>query len=75
MTIQATRTYIGSVQNHRQVCDGLDSLGDSATKIWNVARWTAGRIWDTTGEIPDESPLKAYMKSRDCWKSHTRQYP
>ncbi|PHQ46825.1 transposase, partial [Halorubrum sp. C3] len=26
MAIQATRTYVGSIQNHRQVCDGLDSL-------------------------------------------------
>jgi hypothetical protein len=33
MAIEATRTYVGSIQNHRQVCDGLDSLGDSASKI------------------------------------------
>jgi len=38
MAITVTRTYVGSIQNHRQVCDGLDSLGDSASKIWNVIR-------------------------------------
>jgi len=45
MAIEVTRTYVGSIQNQRQVFDGLDSLGDSASKIWNVARWTADRIW------------------------------
>jgi|GEM_PF-664973 len=38
MGIQATRTYVGSIQNQQQVCDGLDPLGDSASKIWNVIR-------------------------------------
>jgi len=38
MGIQATRTYVGSIQNQQQVCDGLDSVGDSASKIWNVIR-------------------------------------
>ena len=33
MAIQVTRTYIGSIQNQRQVQSGLDSLGDSASKI------------------------------------------
>ena len=42
--LTVTRTYVGSIQNHRQVSDGLDSLGDSASKIWNVARWTADRV-------------------------------
>jgi len=51
--LTVTRTYVCSIQNHRQVSDGLDSLGDSASKIWNVARWTADRIWDATGEIPN----------------------
>ncbi len=73
MAIQVTRTYVGSIQNHRQVCDGLDSLGDSASKIWNVARWTAGRIWDETGKIPGEGPLKAYMKNQVCWKDLNAQ--
>jgi len=38
MAIKATRTYVGSIQNHQQVCDGLDSLGDSASK--NLERRT-----------------------------------
>jgi len=71
--LTVTRTYVGSIQNHRQVSDGLDSLGDSASKIWNVARWTAGRIWDVTGEIPDEGVLKSCMKNRSCWKDLNAQ--
>ncbi len=66
MAIQVTRTYVGSIRNQQQVCDALDSLGDSASKIWNVARWTTARIWDATGEIPDEGTLKAYMKNQAC---------
>jgi len=66
--LTVTRTYVCSIQNHRQVSDGLDSLGDSASKIWNVARWTADRIWDATGEIPNGSVLKSYMKNQSCWK-------
>jgi IS605 OrfB family transposase len=73
MAIQVTRTYVGSIQNHRQVCGGLDSLGDSASKLWNVARWTVDRVWDVTGEIPDEGTLKAYMKTRSCWKNLNSQ--
>jgi hypothetical protein len=68
MAIEATRTYVGSIQNDRQVCAGLNSLGDSASKIWNVARWTAGRIWNETGEIPDKAVLKSYIKNQSCWK-------
>ena len=66
MAIQVTRTCVGSIRNHRQICEGLDSLGDSASKIWNVARWTADRIWNATGQIPDEGTLKAYMKNQSC---------
>jgi len=73
MAIKVTRTYVGSIQNQQQVCDGLDSLGDSASKIWNVARWTADRIWDETGEIPNEGTLKAYMKNQECWKDLNAQ--
>jgi len=62
MAIQANRTYVASIQNQQQVCDGLDSLGDSASKLWNVARWTVDRVWEATGEIPNEGTLKAYMK-------------
>jgi len=61
-------TYVASIQNQQQVCDGLDSLGDSASKLWNVARWTVDRVWEATGEIPNEGTLKAYMKTRSCWK-------
>ena len=71
--LTVTRTYVGSIQNHRQVSDGLDSLGTSASKIWNVARWTADRIWDATGEVPDEGPLKSYMKNQACWKDLNAQ--
>ena len=73
MVIQATRTYVASIQNQQQVCDGLDSLGDSASKLWNVARWTVDRVWDASGEIPDEGTLKAYMKTRHCWKDLNSQ--
>ena len=60
-----TRTHIASIRNHQQVCDGLDSLGFAASKLWNVARWTAERIWDETGTIPGEGPLKSYLKSHE----------
>jgi IS605 OrfB family transposase len=71
--LTVTRTYVGSIQNHRQVGDGLDSLGDAGSKIWNVARWTIDRIWDQTGEIPNEGPLKSDMKKQDCWKDLNAQ--
>ncbi len=73
MAIEVTRTYVGSIQNHRQVKSDLDSLGDSASKIWNVARWTADRVWDATDEIPNESVLKSYMKNQACWKDLNAQ--
>jgi putative transposase len=61
----ATRTYVASIRNHRQVCDDLDSLGFAASKLWNVARWTCDRIWSETGTVPDDSTLKAYLKSHE----------
>jgi len=73
MAIEATRTYVGFIQNHRQVSEGLNSLGDSASKVWNVARWMADRIWNHTGEIPDEGTLKSYMKKQPCWKDLNAQ--
>ena len=73
MAIQVTRTYVGAIQNHQQVQPDLDSLGDAASKIWNVARWTVDRVWDVVGEIPAEGPLKAYMKNRECWKDLNSQ--
>jgi IS605 OrfB family transposase len=68
MAIQVTRTCVGHIQNHQQVHPDLDSLGDAGSKIWNVARWTVDRVWEATGEIPDEGTLKAYLKTRHCWK-------
>ena len=65
MANQVTRTYVASIHNHQQVCTDLDLLGFAASKLWNVARWTCGRIWDETGTIPDHSTLKAYLKSHE----------
>jgi putative transposase len=56
------RTYRARIRNHSQVRDDLDSLGFAAAKLWNVARWTAGRVWDACGQIPDDADLKAYLK-------------
>ncbi|WP_256686084.1 RNA-guided endonuclease InsQ/TnpB family protein [Halococcus qingdaonensis] len=57
-----TRTYRAKIQNHSQVRDSLDELGFAAAKLWNVARWTAGRVWDACGQIPDDGVLKSYLK-------------
>jgi putative transposase len=59
------RTHRASIRNQRQVRDGLDTLGFAAAKLWNVARWTVGRVWDACGQIPDHSVLKAYLKSHE----------
>jgi putative transposase len=47
------------------VRDDLDSLGFAASKLWNVARWTVGRVWDACGQIPGDSVLKTYLKSHE----------
>ena len=60
-----TRTYRARVRNHSQVRDDLDSLGLAASKLWNVARWTAGRVWDACGQIPSAFDLQAYLKSHE----------
>ena len=73
MAIQTTRTYVGHITNQQRVRDDLDALGDAASKLWNVARWTADRVWDAIGEIPDVGPLKTYMKTRECWKNLNSQ--
>ena len=73
MAIQVTRTYVGHITNQQRVRDDLDALGDAASKLWNVARWTVDRVWDAIGEIPDVGPLKAYMKTKDCWKNLNSQ--
>ena len=60
-----TRTHVASICNRRQVCDDLDSLGFAASKLWNVARWTAERIWSGTGHIPGHTELSSYLKSHE----------
>ncbi|GAA0294299.1 RNA-guided endonuclease TnpB family protein [Halarchaeum salinum] len=65
MAKQVIRTFTAGVRNHRQVCGDLDSLGFAASKLWNVGRWTVARIWDETGTIPADGPLKAYLKSHE----------
>ena len=74
MNLVTTRTITAALTNDREgVARDLDSLARSGSKIWNVARWTAGRIWGETGEIPDEGPLKSYMKNQPCWRDLNAQ--
>ena len=73
MAVQVTRTYVGHITNQQRVRDDLDALGDAASKLWNVARWTVDRVWDAVGEIPDVGPLKSYIKTRKCWKNLNSQ--
>ncbi|MGB9966377.1 RNA-guided endonuclease InsQ/TnpB family protein [Halobacterium hubeiense] len=74
VNLVTTRTITAALTNDREgVVRDLDSLGRSGSKIWNVARWTTSRIWDETGEIPDEGPLKSYMKKQGCWKDLNAQ--
>jgi putative transposase len=60
-----TRTYRARVQNYSQVCDDLDSLGFAASKLWNVARYTAGRVWNACGQIPSGFDLQKYLKNHE----------
>jgi putative transposase len=74
VNLVTTRTITAALTNDREgVVHDLDSLARSGSKIWNVARWTISRIWDATGEIPDEGTLKSYMKNQDCWKDLNAQ--
>jgi putative transposase len=74
VNLVTTRTITAALTNDREgVVRDLDSLARSGSKIWNVARWTISRIWDETGEIPDEGPLKSYLKSQACWKDLNAQ--
>jgi len=73
MAIQVTRTYIGSIQNQRRYRVVWIRSVIPPRKSGNVARWTADRIWDETGKIPDVSVLKAYMKNQACWKDLNAQ--
>lgn len=70
------RTYVCSIRNGSQVSGPLDFAGFAAAKFWNVARWTAGRIWDETGRIPGASELQSYLQGHERYKdlhSHTAQ--
>jgi len=60
-----TRTYTASIRNQSQVRDGLDALGFAASKLWNVGRWTIGRVWDEIDYIPEHDELTAYLKSHE----------
>jgi putative transposase len=71
--IEVTRTHIASIRNDSQVFDDLDSLGFAASKLWNVGRWTAQRIWDACGLIPDDSVLKSYLKDHERYKDLNAQ--
>ena len=74
MNLVTTRTITAALTNDRRgVVEDLDSLARSGSKIWNVARWTAGRIWDAIGEIPEEGSLKSYMTNQPCWKDLNAQ--
>ena len=74
VNLVTTRTVTATLTNDREgILRDLDSLARSGSKIWNVARWTISRIWDHTGEIPDEGPLKSYMKNQSCWKDLNAQ--
>jgi putative transposase len=66
MAIRAvTRTYRARIRNHSQVRDDLDSLGFAASKLWNVGRWTAQRVWDACGQIPGANALMSYLKDHE----------
>jgi hypothetical protein len=60
-----TRTVRARVTNGSAVRDDLDSLGFAASKLWNIARWTADRIWSGIGHIPGDGELKAYLKDHE----------
>ena len=60
-----TRTYRARIRNHSQVRDDLDSLGFAASKLWNVARYTVGRVWDACGQIPTAFDLQKYLKTHE----------
>jgi putative transposase len=60
-----TRTYRARISNYSQVRDDLDSLGFAASKLWNVGRWTAQRVWSECGQIPGANALMAYLKKHE----------
>jgi putative transposase len=60
-----TRTLKASITNHSQVCDGLDSHGFAASKLWNIGRWTISRVWDAIDHIPSADELCSYLKTHE----------
>ncbi len=60
-----TRTYAASIRNQPQVSDDLDSLGFSASKLWNVGRWVCDRVWSEINYIPGRNELTGYLKSHE----------
>ena len=60
-----TRTVRARICNYSQVCDDLDSSGFAASKLWNVGRWTAQRVWEACGHIPSGDDLSAYLKTHE----------
>ncbi|QLG49461.1 RNA-guided endonuclease InsQ/TnpB family protein [Natrinema halophilum] len=73
MAIQVTHTYVATIRNQQQVQSDLDSLGFAAAKLWNIARWTCDRIWGETGTIPEDGPLKAYLKNHERYADRNSQ--
>jgi putative transposase len=67
------RTHRASIRNQQQVRDGLDTLGFAASKLWNVGRWTAQRVWDACGQIPDDDALKSYLKTHERYRDLNAQ--
>lgn len=66
MAIQSVqRTYTASIRNQQQVSDDLDSLGFAGSKLWNIGRWTVGRVWDACGKIPGKYDLQKYLKGHE----------
>jgi putative transposase len=61
------RTIRARITNQSAVRADLDSLGFAASKLWNVARWTAGRIWNGLGYLPDNLgvSLQSYLKDHE----------
>ncbi len=59
------RTYTASIRNRSRVQDDLDSLGFAASKLWNIGRWTCGRVWSEIGHIPSHAELTAYLKNHE----------
>ena len=62
------RTYRAKIRNHGQVAKMLDRHGWSASKLWNVANYHLRRVWEDTGEIPDDGDLKNELKTHSTYK-------